>query len=76
MGKKKYNSDCIAFGLRIKELRLERDWSQEKLADEADMDRSYVGDIERGARNVSLINICKLARTLEVSGKDLLVFIK
>lgn len=76
MGKKKYNSDCVAFGLRVKELRRKQKWSQEELALEADMDRSYVGDIERGARNVSLINICKLARTLRVSGKELLTFIK
>jgi transcriptional regulator with XRE-family HTH domain len=42
-------------------------WTQEELADSCDLDRSYVGGIERGERNIALINICKLANALEVS---------
>ncbi|WP_336629665.1 MULTISPECIES: helix-turn-helix domain-containing protein [unclassified Microbacterium] len=55
------------FGIRVRELRKERGWSQEELAHQADLDRSYVGGVERGQRNVSLDNIHKLAKTLDVS---------
>jgi transcriptional regulator with XRE-family HTH domain len=56
----------IIFGRRVRQLRLERDLSQEKLAEMADLHRNYVGGIERGERNVSLINIVKLAHALAV----------
>ena len=56
----------INFGRRVRQLRLERDISQEKLAELADLHRNYVGGIERGERNVSLINIVKLAHALAV----------
>ncbi len=48
------------FGKRVRELRLERGFSQEKLAELADLHRNYVGGVERGERNVGLINIVKL----------------
>jgi transcriptional regulator with XRE-family HTH domain len=54
------------FGNRVRELRLERKFSQEKLAELADLHRNYVGGIERGERNVSLLNIVKLAHGLKV----------
>ena len=47
------------------------DLSQEALAERADLHRTYIADIERGVRNVSLKNIEKLARALEVSIADL-----
>jgi transcriptional regulator with XRE-family HTH domain len=56
----------IIFGKRVRELRLERRLSQEKLAELADLHRNYVGGAERGERNVSLLNIVKLARGLNV----------
>jgi transcriptional regulator with XRE-family HTH domain len=56
----------INFGRRVRQRRLERDISQEKLAELADLHRNYVGGIERGERNVSLINIVKLAHALAV----------
>ena len=56
----------IIFGRRVRELRLERNLSQEKLAELADLHRNYVGGIERGERNVALVNIVKLARGLNV----------
>jgi transcriptional regulator with XRE-family HTH domain len=56
----------IVFGKRVRELRLERRLSQEKLAELADLHRNYVGGIERGERNVSLLNIVKLAHGLNV----------
>jgi transcriptional regulator with XRE-family HTH domain len=52
------------FGKRLRQLRLEKGWSQELFAAEARLDRSYVGGIERGERNPSLKNIARLADTL------------
>lgn len=56
----------ILFGKRVRALRLERHLSQEKLAELADLHRNYVGGVERGERNLSLLNIVKLARGLSV----------
>ena len=56
----------IIFGKRIRALRLARHLSQEKLAELADLHRNYVGGVERGERNVSLLNIVKLAHGLSV----------
>jgi len=56
----------IVFGRRVRELREERKLSQEKLAELAQLHRNYVGGIERGERNVSLLNIVKIARGLDV----------
>lgn len=54
------------FGNRVRQLRRRRKLSQEALADEAGLDRSYVGGVERGERNVSLANIEKIALALGV----------
>jgi transcriptional regulator with XRE-family HTH domain len=62
------------FGKRLMELRKARGWSQEKLALESGLARSYVGGIERGQRNIALYNICVLAETLGVAPSEMLVF--
>lgn len=59
-------------GNNIRAERLKIGLSQEALADKADLDRSYVGGVERGERNVSLINIVRLARALGVPPGNLL----
>lgn len=62
------------FGERVRKLREQRGLTQEQLADKAGMHFTYVGQIERGVRNPSLVNIEKLARALNVSGGDILPF--
>ncbi len=62
----------VQFGNQIRTLRKKKGWSQERLALEADMDRSYVGGVEQGRRNISLINIYRLAKTLKVKPSKLL----
>jgi transcriptional regulator with XRE-family HTH domain len=53
-------------------LRLRRGYSQEELAERAHLHRNYIGGVERGERNISLINIVELARALSVKPADLL----
>jgi transcriptional regulator with XRE-family HTH domain len=62
----------ILFGKRLRHLRLQRGLSQEKLAELANLHRNYVGTIERGQQNLSLLNIVKLARALKVSPAKLI----
>lgn len=59
------------FGARMRRLRLQKGVSQEGLALTCDLDRSYIGGVERGERNVSLVNIRKIARALGVPVKEL-----
>ncbi|SON52343.1 helix-turn-helix domain-containing protein [Vibrio tapetis] len=64
----------IPFGLHIKQLRLKKNISQEELAALCSLDRTYISGIERGIRNVSLVNIIKLANGLQVEAQTLLQF--
>lgn len=61
----------LRFGRAVRTRRVELDLSQEALAERAELHRTYVADIERGARNVSLVNVEKLARALECRVGDL-----
>ena len=65
------SKELTALGKAIRVLRLETGLSQEALADEAGIDRSYVGGIERGEHNVAVINLEKIADALGVGIKDL-----
>ncbi|WP_425230804.1 helix-turn-helix domain-containing protein [Sphingomonas sp.] len=56
----------------VRRLRLEKGWSQEAYADEAGIHRTYVSDIERGARNPTITVIEKLAAPLGISAGSLL----
>ena len=60
------------FGKHVRKLRLDRGLSQEKLAELADLHRNYVGGVERGERNIAIINIVRLAHALRVKPSKLL----
>jgi transcriptional regulator with XRE-family HTH domain len=62
----------VSFGKYVRKLRLERGLSQEKLAELADLHRNYVGGVERGERNIAILNIVRLARALKVKPGKLL----
>lgn len=59
------------FGDRVRQARTALGLSQEQLADQAGLDRTYVGGVERGRRNVSLVNIKRIADALHTRVRDL-----
>ena len=61
-------------GKRVKELRNELGVSQEELADMVDLDRTYITSVECGKRNISIVNIEKLTKALNVTLADLFNF--
>jgi transcriptional regulator with XRE-family HTH domain len=62
---------CIRFGRAIRRMREEQEINQEEAADRCGLHRTYYSGIERGVRNVSLINIEKVAKGLKTSLSDL-----
>jgi transcriptional regulator with XRE-family HTH domain len=60
-----------AFGKIIKQLREEREMSQQELADYAELDRSYISDMERGRYNPTLLTVYKLAEILKVKPNEI-----
>lgn len=58
------------YGIKVKKFRINKGWSQEKLALNADLDRTYIPSIEKGERNVSIVVIQKIAIALDVDIKD------
>ncbi|BCB73487.1 transcriptional regulator [Vreelandella aquamarina] len=64
---------CEAFGRNLRAIRKSKGFSQERLAHETGIDRSYVGKIERGEVNITIEKIYLLADHLQCSPKDLLI---
>jgi len=65
-------SSLEKLGQNIRRLRLTKSLSQEQFALIAEMDRSYIGQIERGVRNIAFFNIVKIARALDVTPAQLM----
>lgn len=62
------------FGIQLRKLRKAAGYSQEDLADKAKLHPTYIGQIERGLRNPSLINLEKIAKALKKTAKDIFPF--
>lgn len=60
------------FGLRVRSIRKEQGLSQEQMAEKAGLDRSYMGHIERGEKNITLLKIYQIKEALQVSFAELL----
>lgn len=58
-------------GLRIRDLRMTRGWSQYAFADMVPMDRTYLIGVEKGRRNIAIDNLIKIARALDVTVAEL-----
>jgi len=61
----------MRFGIKLRQCRLQAALTQEELAERAGLHRTYIGGIERGERNVSLVNMLKLARALNLKLSEL-----
>lgn len=70
------NLDDIRFlrklGLRVRERRLSRGLTQAQLAEQCDLHRTFIGSVERGERNVSILNLRLIAKVLRVSPAELI----
>ena len=67
----KRNQVLAAFGSNVRKAREAKDFTQEKLAEKADLDQTYISGIERGLRNPSVISIVRIARALGSSASEL-----
>ena len=63
-------------GERIKQLRKNNDWSQEELAHRANLNRTFVGAIERGEKNITIESLSKIASALEISLEEIFKYIQ
>ncbi len=61
----------VKFGKKIREIRVKRGLSQEALADRASVHRTYIGMVERAEKNITLLNIQKLAKALKIDIREL-----
>jgi transcriptional regulator with XRE-family HTH domain len=59
------------FGANVRAKREAKELSQEKLAELADLDRTYISSVERGARNISMLGVVRIAKALKSSASDL-----
>lgn len=63
---KRKHPNLIKLGKHIQSLRLTKGYSQEEFAAEVGIDRSYMGGIERGERNIAALNLIKIAKALNI----------
>lgn len=70
------NNINVLFGKRIRQLRMQKGLSQEELGYEAGLHRTYIGQIERAEKNITLKNIAKIAKELDVNVSELFDFSK
>lgn len=68
---RKKHPELIKLGENIRELRKTKGFSQEGFADEAGLDRTYMGGVERGERNLATLNLIRIAVALGVEVGDL-----
>lgn len=61
----------MTIGDNIREYRLKKGWSQEELAFECELHRTYIGAVERGERNITVLNLIKIKDKLEVRLQDI-----
>ena len=73
---KRKHPALIKLGQKIRNLRKAKEFSQEGFADEVGVDRTYMGGIERGERNIAAINIIRIAKALKVEVGELFPPIK
>lgn len=66
------NTILVKFGKKVREVRLSKKLSQEALAEKANVHRTYIGMVERGEKNISLKNIQKIAKALEIEIGELM----
>jgi transcriptional regulator with XRE-family HTH domain len=59
-------------GARIRDKRLENRWTQAELAQRCELHRTFIGSVERGERNLSILNVRRIAKVLRISTADLL----
>lgn len=62
----------LALGLHLRELRSSRGWSQEEFAFQCDLHRTYIGGVERGERNISVLNLRRIATALHLPVREVL----
>lgn len=72
LSKNRQDPLLVALGEAIRRTRLSKEISQEKLALLAEVDRSYVGRVERGDNNVAVLTLARLARALDISIEQLM----
>lgn len=72
----KDNEINILFGIRVRQLREEKGISQEQLGYDTGLHRTYVGQIERAEKNITLRNIAKIAQELDINISELMDFSK
>lgn len=73
---RKKNPALVKLGNNIRDFRKQKDLSQEAFADEVGLDRTYIGGIERGERNIATLNLIRIASALDVEVGQLFPAIK